>query len=70
MAWVQRSVHFFRLFSLGIQNRIGKEAAVPFVQTEWRVCHNTLEQHQIIVFDVLRIAQGIALPDAGIVYLV
>ena len=41
--------HLLLLFALGIQAGICKEATVPFIQAEWRICHHYLETRQLIV---------------------
>ena len=70
MVFVQRGGHFFLLLSLFIQIILGKEAAVPFVQAERRIGDHHLELHELVVLEVLRIGERVALPDAGVIHAV
>ena len=63
MVWVpvQRTFSFCLCYPL----RPPRGTAVPLVQTKRRICHYHLELHQIIILNVLRIGEGISLPDPG-----
>ena len=58
------------LLALAVCLSLREKAAVPLVQTKRRICHHHLEFHQIIVLNILRIGEGIALPDPGIIHTV
>lgn len=68
MVWVQFSGHF--LFAFVIRFGLREEPAVPLVQTKRRICHHYLELHQIIILNILRIGESIALPDSGVIHTV
>ena len=70
MMLVQRSGHFFLLLSFFIQTSLGEEAAVPFVQTEGGIGDHHLELHELVVLEVLRIGERVALPNAGVIHAV
>ena len=65
---VQFSGHFF--LALAVRFGFRQESAVPLVQTERRICHHNLELHQFIILDILRIGEGIPLPDPGVIHTV
>ena len=67
---VHGSRHLLLLLTLGIQCRIGQEAAVPLVEAERRVGHHRLELHQLVILHILRIGEGVALPDLCIIHAV
>ena len=70
MVLVQRSGHFLLLLSFFIQTSLGEEAAVPFVQTEGGIGDHHLELHELVVLEVLRIGERVALPNAGVIHAV
>lgn len=68
MEGIQFSGHFF--LALAVCFSFREESTVPLVQTERRICHHHLEAHQIIILNILRIGEGIALPNSGVIHTV